>query len=73
MLPKVESAAQVHFAAHVLEDLERKHGVERPIASNQIESPRSLVAIEEIAVASERVETLILGRGTTLPRRVCRS
>jgi citrate lyase subunit beta / citryl-CoA lyase len=64
MLPKVESAAQVHFAAHVLEDLERKHGVERQIGLEiQIESPRGLVAIEEIAVASARIETLIFGPG----------
>jgi citrate lyase subunit beta/citryl-CoA lyase len=64
MLPKVESAAQVHFAAQLLQQLELKHGLERPIGLEiQIESPRGLVEIERIAAASERIETLIFGPG----------
>jgi citrate lyase subunit beta/citryl-CoA lyase len=64
MIPKVESAAQVHFVAQLLEQLELKHGFERPIGLEiQIESPLGLVEIERIAVASPRVETLIFGPG----------
>jgi citrate lyase subunit beta/citryl-CoA lyase len=64
MLPKVESAAQVNFAAQLLEQLELKHGYERPIGLEiQIESPRGLVEIERIAASSERIETLIFGPG----------
>ena len=64
MLPKVESAAQVNFAAQLLEQLELKHGFERAIGLEiQIESPRGLVEIERIAAASERIETLIFGPG----------
>ena len=64
MVPKVESAAQIHFVAQTLEQLELKHGFERPIGIEvQIESPRGLVEIERIAAASPRIETLIFGPG----------
>jgi citrate lyase subunit beta/citryl-CoA lyase len=64
MLPKVESAAHVHFADHLLSQLEAELGLERRIGLElQIESPRGLVAIEEIAAASSRTETLIFGPG----------
>lgn len=64
MLPKVESVAQVNFAAQLLEQLELKNGFERAIGLEiQIESPRGLVEIERIAAASDRIETLIFGPG----------
>jgi citrate lyase subunit beta / citryl-CoA lyase len=64
MIPKVESAAQVHFVAELLNELELKHDLERPIGIEvQIESPRGLVELERIATASPRVETLIFGPG----------
>jgi citrate lyase subunit beta / citryl-CoA lyase len=64
MVPKVESAAEIHFVALVLESLERKHALARPIGIEvQIESPRGLVEIERIATASTRIETLIFGPG----------
>ena len=64
MIPKVESAAQIHFVAQVLEQLELQHGFERAIGIEvQIESPRGLVEIERIAGASPRIETLIFGPG----------
>jgi citrate lyase subunit beta/citryl-CoA lyase len=64
IVPKVESAAQVHFVAEVLADLERKRGAERPLGLEvQIESPRGLVEVERIAAASPRIETLIFGPG----------
>jgi citrate lyase subunit beta/citryl-CoA lyase len=64
MLPKVESAAQVHFVTHLLDQLEMKHQlVKRLSLEVQIESPRGLLALEEIAAASDRIETLIFGPG----------
>lgn len=64
MVPKVESAAHVHFVDHLLSQLEADLGLERRIGLElQIESARGLVAIEEIAAASTRAETLILGPG----------
>ena len=64
IVPKVESAAQIHFVAHVLEHLELKHGFTRPVGIEaQIESPRGLIEIERIAAASTRLETLIFGPG----------
>ncbi len=64
IVPKVESASQIHFVTQVLEQLELKHGFERPLGIEvQIESPRGLVEIERIAAASPRIETLIFGPG----------
>ena len=64
MVPKVESAAQVEFVSQVLAHLEQKHGLGRRLGIEvQIESPRGLIEIEHIAVASPRVETLIFGPG----------
>src|SRR5580765_1305682 len=50
IVPKVESAAQVHFVAEVLSDLERKRGATRPLGI-------------EVQIASPRIETLIFGPG----------
>jgi citrate lyase subunit beta/citryl-CoA lyase len=64
MMPKVESAAQVHFVAQLLEQLEVKYELPRRLTLEiQIESPRGLLRLEEIAEASERIETLIFGPG----------
>jgi citrate lyase subunit beta/citryl-CoA lyase len=64
MVPKVESAAQVHFVSQVLDQLELSHAIERRIGLEiQIESPLGLVEIERIALASPRIETLIFGPG----------
>lgn len=64
MLPKVESPSHVHAVDHVLSQLEAELGIDRPIGIEvQIESPRGLVEIEQIATASPRVETLIFGPG----------
>jgi citrate lyase subunit beta/citryl-CoA lyase len=64
VVPKVESTAQVHFVALLLDQLELNHTREQPIGLEiQIESPRGLLAVEEIAAASARVETLIFGPG----------
>ena len=64
MVPKVESASQVHFVDQLLAHLERKCAFGRPIGLEiQIESPVGLMNIEQIAAASPRIETLIFGPG----------
>jgi citrate lyase subunit beta/citryl-CoA lyase len=64
MIPKVETAAQVHFVDQLLTQVERKCGFGRSIGLEiQIESPLGLMNIEQIAAASARIETLIFGPG----------
>jgi citrate lyase subunit beta/citryl-CoA lyase len=64
ILPKVESAGDVHFADRLLSQLELELDLRRRIGLEvQIESPRGLVNIESIAAASDRVESLIFGPG----------
>ena len=63
IVPKVESVEQVHrgrglAAPRAKLDPDGRVGIEM-----QIESPRGLVEIERIAVASPRIETLIFGPG----------
>jgi citrate lyase subunit beta/citryl-CoA lyase len=62
MIPKVESAADVHFVDSLLTQLEQKHVSSRRIGLElQIESARGMENIEAIAGASSRAETLIFG------------
>jgi citrate lyase subunit beta/citryl-CoA lyase len=64
MLPKAESAGDVHFVDRLLTQLEGELGLSRRIGIEvQIEGPRGLMEIEAIAAASDRVETLIFGPG----------
>jgi citrate lyase subunit beta / citryl-CoA lyase len=64
VVPKVESAGHVHFVDLLLTQLEDDLGLERRIGLDlQIESPRGLLAIEEIAAASSRTEALVFGPG----------
>jgi citrate lyase subunit beta/citryl-CoA lyase len=64
MLPKAETAGDVHFVDRLLSQLERELGLERRIGLEvQIESPLGLVNVEAIAAASDRIETLIFGPG----------
>ncbi len=60
IVPKVETVEQVDAVSRLLDELDpdRRVGIEI-----QIESPRGLVEIERLAVASPRIETLILGPG----------
>ncbi len=63
MLPKVQSAAQVLWLDVLLGQIEATIGLEvgRIGIEAQIENARGLVAIDEIAAASPRTETLIFG------------
>lgn len=64
VIPKVESAAQLHFVSQLLAQVELREGLDRPIGLEaQIESPRGLVEIESIASASSRLEALVFGPG----------
>ncbi|WP_155350187.1 HpcH/HpaI aldolase/citrate lyase family protein [Acrocarpospora pleiomorpha] len=63
MLPKVEEAAQVRWLDLLLSQIERTVGL--PVGGigieAQIESARGLVAVDEIAGSSARLETLVFG------------
>jgi citrate lyase subunit beta/citryl-CoA lyase len=64
MLPKAETAGDVQFVDRLLSQLEAELGLTRRIGIEvQIESPLGLVNIEQIAQASNRIETLIFGPG----------
>jgi citrate lyase subunit beta/citryl-CoA lyase len=64
MVPKVESAGDVAFVDRLLGQLERALGLEQRVGIEvQIESPLGLMRIEEVAAASDRIETLIFGPG----------
>jgi citrate lyase subunit beta/citryl-CoA lyase len=63
MLPKVQSAAQVQWLDLLLTQIEKTMGFEvgRIGIEAQIENAQGLIAIDAIAAASPRVETLIFG------------
>jgi citrate lyase subunit beta/citryl-CoA lyase len=63
MLPKVQSAAQVQWLDMTLTQIEKTMGFEvgRIGIEAQIENARGLLAVDEIAEASPRVETIIFG------------
>lgn len=63
LLPKVTDASHVRALDLLLTQLERLHGLEpgRIGIEAQIEDARGLTAINEIATASDRLETLVFG------------
>jgi citrate lyase subunit beta/citryl-CoA lyase len=63
MLPKVQSAAQVAWLDLTLAQIEKTMGYEvgRIGIEAQIEDAAGLIAVNEIAFASDRVETIIFG------------
>jgi citrate lyase subunit beta / citryl-CoA lyase len=63
MLPKVQSAAQVQWLSMTLTQIEKTMGFEigRIGIEAQIENAAGLLAVNEIAQASPRVETIIFG------------
>jgi citrate lyase subunit beta / citryl-CoA lyase len=62
-IPKAESAAQIHEIVSRIEQLERARGLTpgHVRLSLAIETPRGLLAVEEIARASDRIATLSIG------------
>ena len=63
MLPKVQNAAQVQWLDLTLTQIEKTMGLEvgRIGIEAQIENAKGLIAIDAIAAASPRLETLIFG------------
>ena len=62
MLPKVEGADDIHYADRLVAQLEAKAGVSRPILFHAIlETARGMANVEEICLASPRMQGLSLG------------
>jgi citrate lyase subunit beta/citryl-CoA lyase len=64
MIPKVQSPGEVEFVDHLLRMIEETKGFEHRIGLEaQIENGPGLTLIDDIAFASDRLETLIFGPG----------
>ncbi|MEX0875596.1 MAG: CoA ester lyase [Actinomycetota bacterium] len=64
MIPKVQWASDVTFVADLLRMIEETNGFQRRVGLEaQIENAQGLTNIDEIAAASDRLETLIFGPG----------
>lgn len=63
VLPKVESAATLHWADLLLAQLERRHRLPRLALDIQIETAAGLERVGELAQASDRLRALHLGAG----------
>ena len=64
MVPKVQNPGQLEFVDHLLRMVEVEAGIGHVIGLEaQIEDAEGLTNIDDIAFASERLETLILGPG----------
>jgi citrate lyase subunit beta / citryl-CoA lyase len=62
MLPKVQTAADVHALDLLLTQIEKTTGRRSRVGIEaQIETARGLINVEEICAASDRLETIILG------------
>ncbi len=62
MLPKVEGAEDIAYADRLLAQLEARAGIERPILLHAIlETARGMANVEEICLASPRMQGLSLG------------
>ena len=64
MVPKIESARDLHFVHTLLEQVERGTGRATPIGIEaQVESGSGILWMREIALATPRLETLVFGPG----------
>jgi malyl-CoA/(S)-citramalyl-CoA lyase len=62
MIPKVEGPWDIHYVDQLLAQLEAKHGLERPILVHAIlETALGVANVEEIAIASPRMQGMSLG------------
>ncbi len=62
MLPKIEGAEDLHYADRLLAQLEARAGLERPLLLHAIlETARGVANVEEICLASPRMQGLSLG------------
>ena len=62
MIPKVEGPEDIHYVDRLLAQLEAKAGLDRPLLVHAIlETARGVANVEEICVASPRMQGLSLG------------
>jgi malyl-CoA/(S)-citramalyl-CoA lyase len=62
MLPKIEGAEDIHYADRLLAQLEARAGLDRPLLLHAIlETARGVANVEEICLASPRMQGLSLG------------
>ncbi len=62
MIPKVEGPEDIHYADRLVAQLEARAGVSRPILIHALlETARGVANVEEIALASPRMQGLSLG------------
>jgi malyl-CoA/(S)-citramalyl-CoA lyase len=62
MIPKVEGAEDIHYVDRLLAQLEAKAGLSKPLLVHAIlETARGVANVEEIAMASPRMQGLSLG------------
>jgi malyl-CoA/(S)-citramalyl-CoA lyase len=62
MLPKVESARDIHYLDQLLAQLEARHGIKKPILIHAIlETAQGVNNVEAIAAASPRMHGMSLG------------
>jgi malyl-CoA/(S)-citramalyl-CoA lyase len=62
MLPKVEGAEDIHYVDRLLAQLEARAGLDRPILVHALlETARGVANVEEICLASPRMQGLSLG------------
>lgn len=62
MIPKVEGAEDIHYVDRLIAQLEARAGIKRPIQLHAIlETARGVANVEEICLASPRMQGLSLG------------
>ena len=62
MIPKVEGPEDIHYADRLIAQLEARAGISRPILIHALlETARGVANVEEIALASPRMQGLSLG------------
>ncbi len=62
MVPKVEGPEDIHYVDRLLAQLEAKAGLDRPILVHALlETARGVAGVEEIALASPRMQGMSLG------------
>ncbi len=62
MLPKIEGAEDIHYVDRLLAQLEARAGLERPLLVHALlETARGVANVEEICLASPRMQGLSLG------------
>ncbi len=62
VVPKVNSAGDIHFVGRLLDGIELHKGFDRPVGIEaSIESAEGLAAVKAIAAASGRIRTLVFG------------